>query len=412
MMQARQHFILAAFIVVLVTYLAFANTYEQSAHRQMRHLINRTCTQWVVVTTIHAPSETIMQLASFPSWCVVVVGDLKTPSDWSWPNVTFLSLATQAKLGYRLTSLLSTSHYSRKNIGYLFAIEHGAQVIYETDDDNFPIAPPSALLAGTFLHYPSQNALVNPYAHFGQATIWPRGYPLQNIADSQAHTLLHLNSSIGIYQGLANGDPDVDALFRLTRKSRGVTLNITFDANAPGVVLPPGVFAPFNSQNTLYHYSAFWGLLIPVSTTFRVCDIWRGYWVQRLLWDIGRRLAFTPPSVLQNRNMHNYFRDFLDEKDLYDSAANFISMLLSWESNSRTLSQRIHELTHEIAKHGFWSGAEETIADAWLADLVDVGYKFPEIDIINEQEDSGAVVKYHPRKQPTSVLGVLEDYCI
>lgn len=31
----------------------------------------------------------------------------------------------------------------------------------------------------------------------------------------------------------------------------------------------------------------------------RVCDIWRGYWVQRLLWEIDGNLVFGPPTVNQ-----------------------------------------------------------------------------------------------------------------
>lgn len=84
-----------------------------------------------------------------------------------------------------------------------------------------------------------------------------------------------------LVQGLANVDPDVDAIYRLT-----LPLGITFDGDAWAVALPSGAFCPFNSQNTLFAKEALWGLLIPVTTTFRVCDIWRGYWVQRMLWQV------------------------------------------------------------------------------------------------------------------------------
>lgn len=57
-------------------------------------------------------------------------------------------------------------------------------------------------------------------------------------------------------------------------------MGIDFDKKVPGVVLPEGLMCPFNSQNTLFDHDAFWGTLIPQTTSFRVCDIWRGYWVQ------------------------------------------------------------------------------------------------------------------------------------
>jgi hypothetical protein len=41
----------------------------------------------------------------------------------------------------------------------------------------------------------------------------------------------------------------------------------------------------------------------------RVSDIWRSYVAQRLLWDAGLRVAFSPPVVDQFRSPHNYIGD-------------------------------------------------------------------------------------------------------
>lgn len=45
-------------------------------------------------------------------------------------------------------------------------------------------------------------------------------------------------------------------------------------------VLHRGIMAPFSAQNTLFLQDAFWGLLLPVTVSQRVSDIWRGYWAQ------------------------------------------------------------------------------------------------------------------------------------
>lgn len=74
--------------------------------------------------------------ALHPKWKTVVVGDTTTPEDWSWPNCTFLGVDQQEKLGYRILKHLPYKHYSRKNIGYLYAVSHGAKQVYETADDN------------------------------------------------------------------------------------------------------------------------------------------------------------------------------------------------------------------------------------------------------------------------------------
>ena len=52
--------------------------------------------------------------------------------------MVFLSLEKQKSLGYRTVEILPFNTYSRKTIaGYLYAIQHGAKIIYETDDDNY-----------------------------------------------------------------------------------------------------------------------------------------------------------------------------------------------------------------------------------------------------------------------------------
>lgn len=71
-----------------------------------------------------------------PDLNLVVVGDTKSPKDWSLPGVHFLDVERQKRLGLRLHDALPYRHYARKNIGYLFAAMNGARTVYETDDDN------------------------------------------------------------------------------------------------------------------------------------------------------------------------------------------------------------------------------------------------------------------------------------
>jgi hypothetical protein len=124
--------------------------------------------------------------------------------------------------------------------------------------------------AFSFSGAPDRTA-VNPYIHFGQPSIWPRGLPLEAVAENapEQHYVQGSPVKALVQQGLAEGDPDVDAIFRLTRVSSGKLIRVKFDNQAPPVALPRGLAAPFNSQNTLFHKEALWGLLIPITTTFR-----------------------------------------------------------------------------------------------------------------------------------------------
>ncbi|KAI8741865.1 glycosyltransferase STELLO1, partial [Biomphalaria glabrata] len=139
--------------------------------------------KWIVVTSIHPPTDDVKYLAQLPGWRVVVVGDVKSPANWSYQNCDFLSIGRQKLLNFKITDSLPYKSYARKNLGYLYAILNGAKFIYETDDDNRP----SDNLEG-FIYTPETPGLMyagkqlfNPYQHFGQSTLWPRGYPLSKI---------------------------------------------------------------------------------------------------------------------------------------------------------------------------------------------------------------------------------------
>lgn len=69
---------------------------------------------WAVLTTINEPTDAVKTLAAMPELNVVVVGDTKTPADWHWPGVHFLSIDRQRGLGFKLVRKLKVRHYARK----------------------------------------------------------------------------------------------------------------------------------------------------------------------------------------------------------------------------------------------------------------------------------------------------------
>ncbi|GFN84256.1 conserved uncharacterized protein [Plakobranchus ocellatus] len=339
--------------------------------------------KWIVITTLSPPTDDVKFLASLSGWRVVVVGDVATPHNWSHPNCMFLGLEQQKKLGYFTADLIPEKSYSRKNIGYLYAIQHGAKVIYETDDDNRPLYGlerfdySSEFSALEF----SGRDLFNPYHHFGQSTLWPRGFPLSaigQVSERMTYRMPRYKQTPLIQQGIVNGDPDMDAIFRLTRKRVDHALNVHFDPAAPTAVLPAGVYSPFNSQNTLFHYDAFWALLIPTATTMRVCDIWRSYWAQRLLWEIGGSLAFYPPNAYQKRNSHSYLLDAMDELQLYTDTEKLIDFLRQWVCHPHlSFYGCVKALTFDLVVAGLWNTRDAKVTKTWLADLRRTGYKEP-----------------------------------
>ena len=200
----------------------------------------------VVITSIFAPTEAVAKIAAMSDYQLVVAGDKKSPASWQVDGVEYLSIADQEAQGFSLSTKLPFNHYGRKMMGYLHAIQAGASVIVDTDDDNIPydgwVFP---AFEGTFAASPVDKGFVNIYKNFTSHHIWPRGYPLDLILDDTHNLkeadLTETTAKIGMWQGLADSDPDVDAIYRLIDNTE-----VFFDKRSP-IVLAEGTLCPFNS---------------------------------------------------------------------------------------------------------------------------------------------------------------------
>jgi len=143
------------------------------------------------------------------------------------------------------------------------------------------------------------------------------------------------------------------------------------------VSLKPGTMMPYNAQATLHSYDALWGLLLPCSVSGRVTDIWRSYFTQRLLWDVGMRIAFASPWVTQFRNAHKLLGDFDAEIPLYQQAGALAEALAAWKPTSTSLPGRLEELYICMYEFGILELSDVQLAQAWIFDLLGVGYRFP-----------------------------------
>lgn len=273
----------------------------------------------LVVTTIQGPNEVMKSLAEACKASqspFYVLGDRKSPPEYDLPGATYFSLEAQHAHFGAFSQQLPIGHYVRKNLGYLAALDGGADWIVETDDDNFPLSgfmtTPGAVRARRLK---SASAWLNVYDHFAPSQpVWPRGYPLEALQPGQtpAITTQWADENPLLVQGLADENPDVDAVYRLTRP-----LPVSFDRSAAPATLDIGAWCPFNSQNTWWHRSIATLMYLPSHCSFRMTDIWRSFVAQRCLWAMGHRVLFIAPTVRQERNEHNLLRDFADEVSGY-----------------------------------------------------------------------------------------------
>lgn len=326
---------------------------------------------FAVVTTIQAPTPAVRELhrrLAEAGGRLVVAGDKKGPAAFDLPDCDFLSLDTQRASGFILAAALPTGHYARKNVGYLHAIRAGAACLYETDDDNAPLAgwtPRAETVANVRRLFGA--GWTNVYRQFtDDPQIWPRGFPLERLADPVA-PCAPAGASVRapIQQGLVNGSPDVDAVWRLTQDRP-----FDFEPRAP-VALGPGQWCPFNTQSTWWWPAAYPLLYVPSHCSFRMCDIWKSFVAQRCLWALGAGVVFHAPEVVQNRNPHDYRRDFEDEVPGYLHNARLAEILagLSLAPGAAAVADNLRACYAALVAAQIFPPAETALVAAWLADL-------------------------------------------
>jgi len=321
----------------------------------------------LVVTTVQPPTPAVVRLASAAASVgarFVVIGDTKTPAGWRLDGVDYLDVEAQRALPWALARALPTRHYARKNLGYLVAFAGGASMVYETDDDNAPLpswAPRGRVVAGA--RAALDRGWFNPYQVFGEGLLWPRGLPLQHIRSAGARVSAEAlpPTEAPIQQGLANGSPDVDAVWRMV-----CDRDVRF-ADGPPIVLPPSTWCPFNSQSTWWTRDVLPLLYLPSHCSFRMTDIWRSFVAQRCLWTTGAGVVFHGAEVEQERNAHELIRDFRDEVPGYRDNTRIVALL-----ERLALTDGAHHADNLRASYaalvaeGIFPADELALVDAWL----------------------------------------------
>jgi hypothetical protein len=322
----------------------------------------------IVITSIYPATPSVRKWADMPGWKVIVVGDRKTPADWRCPPATYLSAADQENAPFQIVRTLPWNHYARKLMGYLAAIGQGADIILDTDDDNMP--KPDWALPEFDGAYPltSQNrGFVNVYRYFTDQHIWPRGFPLNRVCDPDAHLcaggIQQEAVRVGIWQGLADGDPDVDAVYRMT-----VNTPCFFDIKPP-VVLGAGTVSPFNSQNTAFTKPVFPLLYLPAFVSFRSTDIIRSLVAQPILWSAGYLLGFTQATVVQNRNDHSYLSDFESEIPCYLHAEKILDVVAGAVFSHFSIETNLVNAYESLIRHHLIPESEMRLVLAWVEDI-------------------------------------------
>jgi hypothetical protein len=223
----------------------------------------------------------------------------------------------------------------------------------------------------TFFELGNSDLNVNAYEFYAGSkshpNIWPRGFPLPSIKNhSGFHTSAsHRQKQISVIQYIQEGNPDLDAIYRLTQP---IPDRLGGDSKQC-IVIGSGGYTPYNAQATYFDSRAFFGLLMPMTVSGRVTDIWRSFIIQRVSKMDNELLAFCPSIVRHDRNPHSRIRDFNAEISLYLQAHELVKFLSNMQLTGMDKLTALRKIYIALYEHGVLEINDIKFVNMWIHDF-------------------------------------------
>ena len=326
---------------------------------------------FLIITSISGPTSVLQDIAKNCKQAnirFVLIGDRKSLDDFCLDNCSFYGIKQQLATGFSFAEACPLDHYARKNIGYLLAIRDKADLIIETDDDNIPYHTfwerRDAEYCGRYMEH---SGWTNIYSYFTTHKIWPRGFPLDAIRlPLPGYESLPIRKLFcPIQQGLADENPDLDAISRLLSDEK-----YTFRTDRR-IAIGEAAWCPFNSQNTAWWPEAFCLMYLPAYCSFRMTDIWRSFIALKISWVNGWAVLFHGPTVRQERNLHSLMKDFQDEIPGYLYNKTICESLdkLPLKAGREFIAENMVMCYENLVSMGHLGKKELNLLSCWIDDL-------------------------------------------
>jgi len=289
--------------------------------------------KFIVTTTINEPTEATLKfckIAKEKDWTFVIVGDTKTPHDkykaLENNHVVYLTPEEQDTLYPELSKTIGWKSIQRRNIGFVYAYDNGADVLATVDDDNIPYDNwGDNVYVGQEIEvdlYENISSLYfDPISPTNHNDLWHRGYPIEELPfKNNIEYKGKVKRKVLVQADFWDGDPDIDAICRLSKKPI-----VKFEKFEP---FCSNQLAPFNSQNTFLARE-----VIPVYTvlpyTGRMDDIWGGYIIQHYF---PNSVIYNQATVYQDRNVQDLVTNLENEVIGYRNTYKLLNDLPNYES--------------------------------------------------------------------------------
>ena len=203
-------------------------------------------------------------------------------------------------------------------MGFLYAFNEGYEVIASVDDDNIP---KNNWGENLYINkeievtvYDTPLEVFDPLSVTERNDLWHRGYPIQLLENkNDINNIGKHKRKVLIQADLWDGDPDVDAICRLSKMPM-----VEYKISEPYCSTK---ISPFNSQNTFFHRSVIpFYMVIP--HVGRMDDIWGGYLLQQKFKDA---LIYNSSTVFQDRNEQDLIKNLEWEIIGYRNTLDFLS---------------------------------------------------------------------------------------
>lgn len=246
---------------------------------------------------------------------------------------------------------------NRRNVGFLMALERGAEILISIDDDNYCLDDSDFVgehaVVGEEMDV-EESESSDGWFNIGTLLttetaipIYPRGFPyFARGAQTRVSVPHSRRARVAMNAGLWLSDPDVDAISRIAIAPR------VSAADRTSQFLGPATWSPINTQNTAVardaiaaYYYVRMGFNVGGLSIDRFGDIISGYLCQACVKARGETIRIGSPVADHRRTPHNLF------KDLYHELAGVVLLddLLPWLTQAKLSGSTYGELYAHLA---------------------------------------------------------------
>lgn len=300
----------------------------------------------IVLTTINQPTAATIkfcEIAKEKNFKLTIVGDTKTPHEsyeklaLNFSCLEYLDPNKQQTLYPALSEIIGWKTIQRRNIGFVHAYKAGADIIATVDDDNIPYDTwGDNVFVGKTISadfYKTNLDFFDPLSVTNRNDLWHRGYPLELVPIKNSIEYAGKNTITPLIQAdLWDGDPDIDAICRLSKKPI-----VQFNIQSPYF---SNKLSPFNSQNTFVHRDVMqYYCVFPF--VGRMDDIWPSYIVQHYF---PNSVIYNKASVYQDRNMQDLIVNLEKEIIGYRFTLKLISDIINYNQYLPEETQKFYSI--------------------------------------------------------------------